>query len=364
MLAAGEYGGLESVVELLTQGQADAGAKVSVVLLLEQGAGSHAFEDLLRAAGQSVYSIRVGARAYAAQQSELRRILREIRPQVVHGHGYQADIHLALAAPASKLPSVSTVHGFTGGNWKLRLYEALHLRALRRIERVVAVSAPIVERVVAAGTRPGNVRLIQNAWSPQGNRLSRAAARRELGVPAESRDRLVGWVGRLSHEKGPDQLIEALAEVGRTNVQVCFVGDGPEREALAQRAAGLGLVDRVHFAGARARAGRLFAAFDLYALSSRTEGTPMVLFEAASAGVPIVATRVGGVPDVLSETEAILVPPLDPRALALAIESIAEGGSDVAERASRARARIESEFATGPWLQRYEETYREILASR
>ena len=358
VLAAGEYGGLESVVELLTQGQAEAGHRVSVVLILEPGKTPHAFESTLLAAGREVQTIRLGARAYRAQQQALREKLRALRPDVVHGHGYQADIHLAMAARAASVASVSTVHGFTGGGFKMRLYEALHLRALRRIDRVVAVSAPIVSRLEAAGVPESRIRLVRNAWAASTEGLDRAEARAALDLPDDGF--VIGWVGRLSFEKGADQLVAALAHVADRRAHVCFVGDGPEEAALREQVAQRGLEARVHFSGARAGAGRFFKAFDVYALSSRTEGTPMVLFEAASAGVPIVATAVGGVPDVLSPEEAVLVESEDPLSLAHAIDGVVAGGRDVEQRAARATSRIADDFAIEPWLGAYDALYREL----
>jgi glycosyltransferase involved in cell wall biosynthesis len=105
-------------------------------------------------------------------------------------------------------------------------------------------------------------------------------------------------------------------------------------------------------------AGRLFAAFDLFVLSSRTEGTPIVLFEAMGTGVPIVATRVGGVPDVVSPAEAVLVPPDDPLTLAGEIRAVYRNPAGARERARRARERLLRDFSIAPWLGRYEAIYR------
>ena len=118
--------------------------------------------------------------------------------------------------------------------------------------------------------------------------------------------------------------------------------------------------ERVHWHGGVAGAGRLYAAFDIFVLSSRTEGTPMVLFEAMAAGVPVVATSVGGVPDVVSAAEAALVPPGDPQALADEIRAIYRDPVAAAARARAARARLERDFDFGQWLQRYEEIYRVV----
>jgi glycosyltransferase involved in cell wall biosynthesis len=110
------------------------------------------------------------------------------------------------------------------------------------------------------------------------------------------------------------------------------------------------------------QAAALYCAFDVFVLSSRTEGTPISLFEAMAAGVPVVATRVGGVPDVITESEARLVPSESPQALAEAIEATLSQGEETRRRAAGAERRLQQHFAVGPWLDRYETLYRELAS--
>ena len=154
--------------------------------------------------------------------------------------------------------------------------------------------------------------------------------------------------------------LESLARLRDLAWTACVLGEGPARPALEARAAGLGIGDRVHWHGRLTGAGRLYRAFDIFVLSSRTEGTPIALFEAMAAGVPVVATSVGGVPDVVSAAEAALVPPGDPQALADEIRAIYRDPVAAAARARAARARLERDFDFGQWLQRYEEIYRVV----
>jgi glycosyltransferase involved in cell wall biosynthesis len=119
--------------------------------------------------------------------------------------------------------------------------------------------------------------------------------------------------------------------------------------------------ERVHFHGSREGAASLFRAFDVWVLSSRSEGTPMVLFEAMAAGVPIVATDVGGVGDVVSEVEACLVPPEDPEALAACVRDIYAGRLHTRERVKAAGTRLLEHFGTEQWIERHVEVYRSLL---
>src|SRR5262249_1677032 len=135
-------------------------------------------------------------------------------------------------------------------------------------------------------------------------------------------------------------------------------GDGVEQRALQGRAADLGVSDRIRWHGVVPDAEQVYTAFDALVLSSRTEGTPVVLFEAIAAEVPVVATAVGGVPDVVSRQEALLVGAEHPAALAAAIRDVYEHPAAAARRARAARVRLERDFSVGPWLERYVDIYR------
>ena len=125
-----------------------------------------------------------------------------------------------------------------------------------------------------------------------------------------------------------------------------------------------GLVARVLWLGAVPDAARYFAAFDLFVMSSRTEGLPMVMLEAMAAGTPIVTTSVGGIPDLVSPAEGVLVPPEDPKALAAAIRTALDDREAAAARSRAAQLRQRTEFDVGPWSARYESIYRDLIAAR
>jgi glycosyltransferase involved in cell wall biosynthesis len=277
-----------------------------------------------------------------------------LRPSIVHTHNFRSDVVSGGVARRSGHPTVTTVHGFTGGDWKLRLYERYQRRVFRRFSAVVAVSRPLGAELLADGVPQERLHVVPNAYGEGGGRLVRTAARQQLGVPAEAVR--IGWVGRLSKEKGPDTAVRALAELGDSSVSLSFIGDGPERPRLEALAARLGVADRITWHGVVPDAGKLAAAFDLFLLTSRTEGTPMVLFEAMAAEVPIVATRVGGVPDVVGDA-ALLVPADDASAVAGALLRTRSDRDGAMRRAAAARERLARVFALDPWLDRYDQVY-------
>jgi len=361
VVAPGEVGGLERVVQSLAQGQAHAGDDVHVAAVLDRGHEDHWLLGTLAAVGVGTHSLVVPNRAYWRERAAIVELCRRLRPGIVHTHGYRPDVVDAGAARRLGIPTVTTVHGFTWGGWKHRLYARLQRRAYRRFEAVVAVSRPLVELLTRDGIPPHKVHFVQNAWLETAPPLDRATARRALGLRQDAF--VIGWVGRLSAEKGPDVLLDALVNLTDLPVTVSAVGDGPERHSLGLRASRLGVERLVRLHGTVPDAGRLFAAFDVFVLSSHTEGTPIVLFEAMAAGVPIVTARVGGVPDVVSTAEAALVPPADPVAFAAAIRGVYHDPTVARARAKRAQVRLLTDFTVARCISRYESIYKLVAVN-
>jgi glycosyltransferase involved in cell wall biosynthesis len=256
------------------------------------------------------------------------------------------------------VPTVTTVHGFCGGGLKNRFYERVQRLAFRRFDAVVAVCRPLAESLIASGVRHGQIHIVPNAYTTSTPTLDRGSARQQLSIPED--EFVLGWVGRLSQEKGADVFVDALARLADLPVAVSVLGDGPERERLQARATARGIGDRIRWHGVVPEAGSFFRAFDAFVLSSRTEGCPMVLFEAMAVRVPIVATEVGGVPDVVSPAEGALVAPDNPNALAEAIRELHCNQARAASRADAARDRLLSDFQLQPWLDRYQAIYTQL----
>jgi len=355
--APARVGGLERVVGALSVGHAQRGHSVHVAAVVPSAANAEQFLSALADKGVHTHAIIVPSRAYRRERAEVRALCRQIGPSVVHTHGYRADVVSGGVARRMGVPTVSTVHGFTGGGWRNRLYEALQVVALRRFDAVVSVSRPLASLLRDGGVPEDRIRVIRNAWSSRESPLPRELARSRLGLPAD--EVIVGWVGRLTNEKGADVALDALSYLD-DHIRLSFIGDGPERPALVRRAQQLGVVSRVRWHGIIDDAGSLLKAFDAFVLSSRTEGTPITLLEAMAAKVPIIATRVGGVPDVVSDADALLVSSEDASAIAVAIQNAVTDRDAASMRAITAAQRLDAAFAVEPWLSEYERTYADV----
>jgi glycosyltransferase involved in cell wall biosynthesis len=358
-----EYGGRERVVQMLCQGLHGLGHEVHVIAVGSEPKGLEPFCSPLADAGVRTHAIVIPPRAYGRERAAVADLCRRLRPDVVHTHGYRPDVLHGSGLQRRGLPMVTTVHGFTGGGWKNRFYEWLQVRAFRRYDAVVVVSRPLVDRMARAGVPRARIHAIPNAWrpSPGALPLGRAAARAALGIARD--DFVLGWVGRLSREKGADVLLRALPHLRDLPLSVSVLGTGAEQVRLQTGASRLGLDQRIRWHGAVPDAGRLFPAFDAFVLSSRTEGTPVSLLEAMAAGVPVVTTQVGGVPDVVSPAEAVLVRSDDPGNLAAGIRAVYDDPTAARRRASAAAARLLRDFSVGPWLDRYETVYGQVRES-
>src|SRR2546427_5100759 len=234
VVAPADVGGLERVVQLLAWGQACAGQDVHVAVVLDHANADHPLLDALAASGATTHPIVLPRRGYWRERAAMLELCRRLRPVVVHTHGYRPDVVDAGVARRLGIPTVTTVHGFTGGDWKNRFYERLQRRAHRRFDAVVGVSRPLVEQLIRAGVPPHRVHFVQNAWQETAPPLERTAVRRALGIPARCLH--VGWVGRLSHEKGLDVLLDALPHLRDLPFIISVVGAGVERVSLQARA--------------------------------------------------------------------------------------------------------------------------------
>jgi glycosyltransferase involved in cell wall biosynthesis len=288
--------------------------------------------------------------------------LRQRQADVLCCSGYKPDIIGWRAGRTAGVPVISVSHGWTAATWKVRLYEALDRLILRWMDAVVCVSAAQGQRVRQALVPERKIHVICNAVDAAAFAPPDPAYRDRLHALFPRPPRLVvGSAGRLSPEKGFEVLIDCAALVIREMPDVGFVlfGDGPLRNTLEQQVNRLGLHGRFIFAGFKDDLPCYLPHLDVGVMSSFTEGLPVILLEMAAAGVPSVATAVGGIPEVMEQGQSgWLVAPGDARALASRLLELLRDKDMRQAFGRRARSRAAAEFS----FERQSALYQQLFA--
>ncbi|GIV17801.1 MAG: hypothetical protein KatS3mg022_3236 [Armatimonadota bacterium] len=294
------------------------------------------------------YNLRRSVRRFAT-------LIEEWRPDVVCTAGYKADV---IAASYGKVPTLALTPGWTAKDWKTRLFEWLDKRTLHRHSAVGVVSPVQRSEVIRYGVNTEKVFFLPTALDVSA--LPTAYSRAEMKNMLQSYQSgyLVGYVGRLSVEKGGRFLLESMPSVLQQmkDVLLLMVGEGDQRAALQAQAQTLGIQEAVLFLGERADARQIIGALDLLVLPSRTEGLPNVILEAFAYKTPVVATAVGGVPELVKNGETgWLVPPRNPYALAQAIVEALSNPEEARRRAENAYRHLLQHFTVEKQVDAWEQ---------
>lgn len=265
-------------------------------------------ESLLRDEGFTIEIVRERHRFDLRVFPQLRAIIDRQRPDILWTHGAKTHFLVRLAGLQRARPWAAFHHGYTTTNLAWRFYDQLDRWSLRGADRVMtACNAFAADLNARLGIRLDRLSVHRSPIAtnvPAPARDVRDAFRRELGLPADAR--LVLSVGRLSSEKGHADLIRAMTEIKRMcdfQTVLLLAGDGPEEPNLQKLCSRLGLEDSVRMLGYRRDVARCYEASDVFVLPSYSEGSPNVLLEAMDAGLPIVATAVGGVGEMIRHRE-------------------------------------------------------------
>jgi glycosyltransferase involved in cell wall biosynthesis len=356
------FGGPERQMLGLAQALGDEAS--TVFLSFAEGGRCRSFLSNVRQKGFEAVGLENDTPHFRRAVAEIVGHLRRVGASVLLCHGYKADLLGRPAARRAGIPAVAVSRGLTGENFRVRLYERLDRFHLRFMDHVIAVSAAQAEKVRRAGVPAERLTVIPNAVDPE--RFSdpdtryRHRLERYFRTP---RSRIIGAAGRLSPEKGFDVLINAIALVRDHDPDAGFVifGDGPCRPQLQQQLAALGLMGTVALAGFRADLDRYLPHLDLLVLPSHTEGMPNVVLEACAAGVPVVATSVGGTPEVIEEgTSGYLVPAGDPVSLASTLCEALADEDQLREVAFQARQRVLECFSFRTQMEQYLDLFARV----
>ncbi len=328
-------------------------------------------------AGVTVHTIStsrgIGLMSIIKGTLEVYRILSRGKYDIVQSHTSVGGVVGRLAGWAARTPVVLwTVHGLGAHQGHPPLKRAVY-RVIEKFldyftDHYVAVSHDLRAQGVRAGIfRTEKVTVIPNGlqFDHVPSTFNIAAKRRALGIPEGCP--VIGTITRLEPQKAIDVFLQAIAQVIRQvpNLVTLIAGDGPQRNALEDLAARMGLAERIHFLGWRTDAVELVGALDIFCMSSRWEGCPMVLLEAMAMRRPVVATDIGGVREIVeNEKTGLLVPLDDPAALSAAVLRLLAAEEERTRFGSAGRRRVEDEFSAERMLEAYGSMYRRMAKNR
>jgi glycosyltransferase involved in cell wall biosynthesis len=380
VIARLNVGGPALHVAYLTEGLADRGYD-TILVAGSLARGEESMAHVARQRGAKIVPLAALHREISPIRDaqaiiRLARLLRAERPQILHTHTAKAGAVgriAALLAGAARPPII--VHTFHGH--VLRGYfNPLTTLGFRTLERwlavftttLIAVSPEVRDDLVRLGVAPAEkfevIRLgIELDERVGGGDDVRRETRRLMGVSPEAF--VVGWVGRMTAVKRTDDVLLAFKELLDRDVDawLCLVGDGPDREHLEQRAHELGIVRRCLFLGYQDDVAPYYEAMDVLLLPSVNEGTPVSVIEALAAERPAVATRVGGVPDVLRDgVDGYLVDVGDAPSLGARLAELAGDPTRRAEMGAAGRGRVLERYAVGRLVDDVDRLYRRLLA--
>lgn len=322
------------------------------------------FLELAQREGFEAHELRTNFPHLGAAVDEVARHLRASSADILLTSGYKPDLIGWRAARLVGIPVVGIAHGWTGVTWKVKLYEWLDALVMRWMDRVVCVSQATALRALQAGIPHSKRVVIPNAVDPKPYETLRPEAREIVeGFFASAPQSIIGAVGRLSPEKGMDVLVHAAALVAKQRPEVGFLvfGDGPARAQLENLIDREGLAGRFVLAGFCADLPSVLPGLDMIVSPSHTEGLPVALLEAMAAARPIIATAVGGTPEVVIDGETgELIPPNNPPRMAQKIIDLLDDTERRTRYGHAGRGRVREKFTFSAMAQAYETLFADL----
>jgi glycosyltransferase involved in cell wall biosynthesis len=356
--------GAERVVMTLAR-HADPEQVVPVMgIFRKKGTGGDEFVREAEGLGIAVETIPYTAAFDVRQILKLFKAVKRHRPRIIHTHEYKTNILGYIVAKTLGIPIVTTVHALHKLKGRAKVELRISVWLLRYLNAVMPVSEEVRDELLDLGVPQNKTVTIKNV-PPLTERRREGGVRsfrEELDIP--SNQKLIGFLGRLIPAKGCDQLIHALSLMDgehRDSI-LTVVGEGPEEDSLKALAKSLDVMDKVRFCGFRRDPENVYASLDLLVLPSREEGTPLVMLEGMWQEVPVVATRVGGIPEVIEDrVNGLLVPSDDPAALAEAITESLGMPDEARKRAQEARKKMEREYDVKAYVEKVQDVYKGIV---
>lgn len=326
------------------------------------------FLDALRVDGFEALTLKENAPRYVASVREIVGFLRNLHADILLCHGYKPDLLGLVAARQAGIPVVAVSRGWTGETLKVQVNETLDRLSLYFMDAIVCVSDGQANKIRHLGISTSRLNVIRNAINVDRFAEFDPVYRDILqGMFQQPRSRIVGAAGRFSPEKGFANLLGAASKVIRADPGIGFVifGEGRLRGPLEQQIAEQGLTGKVILPGFRDDLDKFIPAFDLLSLPSYTEGLPNIALESLAAGVPVVATEVGGIPEVVQDgISGYLVPPGNQNALAERILDMLLSSDCGKSMGEQGREYVRTHFSFATQAIAYQRLFDGLIANR
>lgn len=359
LISSGGYYGAENMLLNLCASQQKAGCQNSLMIFYNVHAPNVEFYERARRRGLSVRMVHCQGRADWRAVRQIEECIQEDGIELLHTHGYKADLYGYVAARRSGKPIVATCHNWLGGTPALGIYNHLDRMALKRFHGIAAVSDSVGQRLIDSGVSTKKIRTIANGIDVQTFESAHP-------LPALSFDgsKVVGIVARLDLQKGFEYLLRAAGELCGTfpGLKFAIVGEGSDRNAIEEMIQRFRLRSNVILAGQHSDMPGVYAAMDVFVLPSLNEGLPMTILEAMAASRPVIATRVGAIPKVIKDGETgLLIDPADADGLRNALARLL-ADSDLCRRIGAAgHDWVRRNYTSEVMALKYRQMYDDVL---
>lgn len=358
LISSKGYFGAENVAINLTKGiNRKRGFKSVIGIIIKEDEYKKEIEKACKKYDIKRYYIKCGNKINLSVILEIRKILFKDKINILHSHGYKADIYNYLATINTNVKKVATCHNWLGDSYKMSFYSLIDRFALKKFDYVVAVSAQIREILINSKIPKEKISIISNGIDINEFKNISASIRSDLGI--KDNEVVIGTIGRLSEEKGHKHLLNISRSIFKEHPFVIFliIGDGNLKNYYEKKYSEQFII----FTGFRTDIAALLRSMDIFVLPSLTEGLPIALLEAMAAKLPIVASDVGAIPMVVKNNESgYLVPPGNEKVLKRSILSLVKNKEKREKFGGIGYSIVENEFSEDKTVNSYLNLYSRV----
>jgi glycosyltransferase involved in cell wall biosynthesis len=364
LISSSGFLGAENVVQELAKESAKKGCEITIGILENRNNRHTDFVERALAEKIRVQLFHCRGRLDMKTISNIRGFIDQEHPNLLHSHGYKGNFYAWRAVSGRNMPWIVTNHGKRIGK-KLLVYNWLNIFFMKRADKVIAVSEEIAVEMTKKGIPSTKILVIDNGIDLQkfANQKRNNELRKSFGF--NGNHKIIGTVASLTEEKGHIYLLKAARQVIDKYPECRFliVGDGGQRQFLEEKTPHLGLTGKILFTGSRKDVPEILSILDVFVLPSLKEGLPMALLEAQAAKVPVIATSIGAIPDVIEHgVTGLLVPPKNYETIADSILRILSNEYSAQEMAQKGFEKVQNYFSSQTMSEKYLRVYEEVLS--